>query len=138
MFEFRKLLVPFYSGFAFNRFIKKKYSRAIPLFMRIIYLDSGHPNLRYIYSCLGRCFLEVGEYNEALKTLSKSYDLYNENLSLLDNFGLKEYSQLLKSYIKILTYFNMMEKAEKIRKEFNEIDQVINRFTESSQYEKRK
>lgn len=120
----KKYLLQYYSVIAFNRFMKKDYNRAIPLFKKVIELDPGCIHLEYIYSRLGRCFLAVRKYEDALEMISKAYELYGNEI-MLDDFEFQEYSDLLNSYIIVLKHFNKSEQAKKIETEAETIRELF-------------
>lgn len=70
----KNILADFLSGRAYSKMKKFEYHKAIPIFQKIIGLDSD-PILNALHLFeLGYCYYEIGEKNKAYLKFEKSYE----------------------------------------------------------------
>jgi len=93
-----KFIAPFTCGIAFNKFAGKKYKDAVKLLNRIIEIDPDGDRMEIIYSCLGRSYMALGEYDKALDEMEKAYSLFKNQDGKKDEAYLKENKEFLKAY----------------------------------------
>ena len=120
---FGKWLAPWYSGLAFSKFANGQYQDAIRLFEKFIKLDPQTDRIHLIYSCLGRCYLALGQLNEALKTLNTAYELFlkQSQVFLKNEFEEREYREFLEAYSYVLRKFGQAEHAVEVEKKAKEV-----------------
>jgi tetratricopeptide (TPR) repeat protein len=108
-------LAGWYAGGGFNKFLKKQYREAARLFERSLKLDSDSKGTELIYSCLGRCYLALGQLDKALQNLSVAYSLYEKNiLAVRSEFQRTQYREFLEAYAYALRETGQFDASQKI------------------------
>ncbi len=111
---FKKFLSPCYSGLAFNKFMRKNYKAAIPLFKKALDFDPELKRREVIYSCLGRCYFYLGEFDLAHNVMNKAYHYYRERKRIDESFERGEYKEFLKAYSSVLRHYNKSDQADQV------------------------
>jgi tetratricopeptide (TPR) repeat protein len=115
---FGKWLAPWYSGLAFNKFARKEYEEAARFFEKTLKLDSTGDGLEFVYSCLGRCHLALGNQDGALDNLSKSYALFQKRAKAIeDDLEKRQFKESLKAYSLALQKSGDAGRAKEIAQE---------------------
>jgi len=108
-------LAGWYAGGGFNKFLKKQHKEAARLFEKSLKLDSDSKGTGLIYSCLGRCYLALGQMDKALQKFSVAYELYQKNVSaVLSEFQRTQYREFLEAYAYALREVGQFDASQKI------------------------
>ena len=118
--KFLKFFIePWLVGKAHSRIRRKKYKEAIEFLKKVIALiNDGNPGTELHFFDIGYCHLKLNEFDEALSWFSKSYDKYKYGKA---NLNTRAYYDLLSSYSYVLKKHELIEQADKIDREANEV-----------------
>ncbi len=113
---------PFFFGLASSKYVQGKYRKAARLYEKAILLDPQGDNMEYSYLCLGRCYKEIGRFQDAFTNFSKAYEMYIKKKSIIENdFKKKEVKEMLLAYISMLKSFGKAEEVNKVVSESKKI-----------------
>jgi tetratricopeptide (TPR) repeat protein len=107
------------SGKAFSEFCKGHYEDAIVLLKKLLELDPEEDEGKEIvYSLLGRSYIQVNRYKEALLEMKKANEMFLENFSKRKNDEdyKKQYLDFLDWYIYLLDKLKMCDDLMDIKK----------------------
>jgi tetratricopeptide (TPR) repeat protein len=123
--KLRGLRAAFLFGGAQMRFRQKRFEDAARLLERVCRIK--HDGLRHVeLAYLGRCYLALGRYKDAVESLSAAYENYRNQSGLLkQGFDRQEYVEYLKAYSAALEKTGQSEHALKIRQEAEDYKQLI-------------
>ena len=119
----RDIVIGILSGLAFRRFIQQRYREAACLFERICKTESNKSKNIDIYSYLGRCYVFLEEYADAVNVLSKAYDLFDKrDRPIEQDFDKKEYKEFLRAYSYALYKVGLFEKHTEVKDKLEAIE----------------
>lgn len=115
-----KGIASFLYGGGFIRFQQKKYAKSIKLLQKALKLDpdanKAKKKLPYVF--IGKSYLSLEKYDEALQILTKAYELFcKESLNLAYDNDSDVHYQLLTTYEEALRNAGQTKKAKKIARE---------------------
>ena len=103
---------------------QKKYHDAIVIFEKVNKLESERERKELTYYYLGRSYFAVGKNEDALKMMSKSYEIFHE-LFKIDEYesesDIKYFIILTNEYIHLLSKIGRENSAKSILNERNEL-----------------
>jgi tetratricopeptide (TPR) repeat protein len=115
---YKELKSAFYHGKAFKRMERGKYGSAARILESVCHEVPEGTNSEYTYYNIGQCYFRMNELGTALNWLSKSYDLYTNNIKSNRSFRyLSGYRDMLQLYCKALRIDRQNELADKIIRE---------------------
>ena len=105
-------------GRALGKFLKGNFKESARLFEKVCALESHNDERRELtFAYLGRCYLHLERYNEALKYLSMAFNEFNLNQRIHkfeSEIERNEFSQFIKAYIYTLKHEGQLAKSLKI------------------------
>jgi tetratricopeptide (TPR) repeat protein len=108
----------FLSGKAFMKFNKKEYIEAISLIEKICKLDPKMDRIEICYSYLGRSYVKIGKFDDALKVMNNAYDLFLIKINKIDE---KQYHQefkvFLDAFIYLLNEMGQIDRANEVARQ---------------------
>ena len=114
-------LAVFYFVLGLKKFNNKKYVEAATIFEKVCKLDPSNKRSAFFYSYLGRSYLELKEYDLALKNLVCSYKIFKVNhLTDIDEFERNTIIVTLEAYRYLLEKNNDRELSKIISIELNQ------------------
>jgi len=115
------LLASWYTGRAFYKFTGKEYKNAVCLFEKALRLDPKSGRTELTYSCLGRCYLALGQMDRALQNFSVAYESYQKNISSVQGkFETAQYKEFLKTYSYALSKVGQLDQSKEIARKAEE------------------
>jgi len=110
------------------RFHQKKYIDAVRLFKKVCQLDPRSERKELELSYLGRSYLALGRYNDALEYLSKAYESFRERSRHLQrDFERREYLEYLQAFSDILEKVGQSDRARAVSREAEEYASEISK-----------
>ena len=104
-------------GRALGHFYRGRYAEAAILFEKACELDPEGKGVRIerIHASLGRCYLALGRYKEALEYLSRAYDPYWASArALTKDYDRREFIEFLAAFSDVLLRTGQVDRAEEI------------------------
>ena len=102
-----------------NKFLNKKYPDAIRFFEKALKYKSDSDIKRMIFLNLGRCYVAIGEYDQAVHIMSSSYELISQNYNNVTDDVLKqEYRNFFKAYSYALDKIGKTDLSKKISEDW--------------------
>lgn len=103
------------------RFRQKRYEDAVRLFGIVCKLEPEDERKELTYSYIGRSYLALGQYDEALRMMSIAYELFRGRYRITkDKNDQREFTKYVEEYVKILNKVGQNEKAKEIQREVEE------------------
>jgi tetratricopeptide (TPR) repeat protein len=108
-------MAAFLFGRGVMKFNNKKYEEAAKILYKVCKLDPKQERMELTYLYLGRSLLEIGEHDEAVEYLSKSYDIFKFRISdSKDEYERYEFKNCVQYYLKALNETGQTDAARKI------------------------
>lgn len=108
-------------GLAVGRFGKRKYADAARLLEKAYKLDPGYDESEIYHSYLGRSYLALGQYNEALDQLSRACQMFRGRArSLQKGFEQQQFLATLNALSDVLQKVGQLDRAREIAREAEE------------------
>jgi tetratricopeptide (TPR) repeat protein len=121
MWFFKRWKAAFLYGRALMRFRQKRYEDAVRLFGIVCKLEPEDERKELTYSYIGRSYLALGQYDEALRMMSIAYELFRGRYRITkDKNDQREFTKYVEEYVKILNKVGQNEKAKEIQREVEE------------------
>jgi tetratricopeptide (TPR) repeat protein len=112
----------YYHGVAFKKMELGKYEKAACILESLIQTNPNGTNIEYSYYRLGRCYFMLGNLETALLNLSKSDELYRENIKTIKNDRYSNaYQEMIHLYRKVRKINNSKTESEKKGEHSNKI-----------------
>ncbi|MFH1146215.1 MAG: hypothetical protein V1736_00725 [Pseudomonadota bacterium] len=114
---FRGLLGAFYYGKALGKFYRRQYSDAARLFEMICGLQSEKDRKQLSYFYLGRSYVALRRYNEALDAMSKAYKLFEKrHETSKDPSEVQQFKDFLSIYSTLLRSMGQIDCAKDVER----------------------
>lgn len=113
-----KWIAAYLYGRAIMGFYKQRYKDTVRLLEKVRKLDSDNEQKELFCSYLGRSYLALERYDDALEMMSLAYELFlkkSENME--EEFERQEFKQFLNAYIELLEKVGQTERAQDIAHE---------------------
>lgn len=121
MWFFKRWKAAFLYGRALMRFRQKRYEDAVRLFGIVCKLEPDDERKELTYFYLGHSYLALGQHDEALRMMSRAYELFRGHyLIITDENDQREFTKFVDEYVKILNKFGQNERAKEIQREVEE------------------
>ena len=118
---FAKWRASFLYGRALRRFYQKNYLDAARLLQKVCELDPHHERNELYHSYLGRSYLSLGRYDDALQVLCRAYEPFRKRSQQLDtDFGRQEYVDTLNALSDVLHKVGQSSRAREVAHEAEE------------------
>lgn len=114
----KKFIASYLYGKALMKFNQKHYKDAETLLKKVCKLDPNHDRKELYWNYLSRSYLALGKYNDALKLMSKTYELYlNRNTIIDDDFEQNEFMEFMNAFINVLNKVGKNDRARAVAHE---------------------
>jgi len=117
----RDLKSTVFSTWGYNKFIAGKYKKAVSYFEKAVELGTDTDIKRLSNAYLGRSYVILGRFEEALSVMPKADELYNLESNERDDYNQKEYKAFLDAYSLALRKLGFIERAESISNKSEQI-----------------
>jgi len=118
MWFFKRWKAAFLYGRAIMRFRQKRYEDAVRLFEIVCKLEPDDERKELTYSYLGRSYLALRQYDEALRMMSRAYELFRGRSRIItDENDQREFTKFVGEYVKVLIKVGQNKRAKEIQQE---------------------
>lgn len=108
-------------GRALARFHQRRYQEAVRLLKKVCQLDPYHERNDLYQAYLGRSYLALGRYEDALKQLSYAYDPFCRRSHLLkEDMEKREFVEFLTAFSTVLEKVGQRERAQEVKHKVEE------------------
>jgi tetratricopeptide (TPR) repeat protein len=109
-------------GRAVMRFYQKRYEDTARLLEKARKLDPNDERKEFSYSYLGRSYMALERYDDALEIMSLAYELFRKrSQSIEDESERSEFIQFIKAFVDLLCKVGQPERAQKVEREVEDI-----------------
>ena len=119
MYFLEGFLATIFSFIGYRRFLNKRYQDAIRFYEKALKYKSDDDIKRTIFLSLGRCYVAIEEYDQAVNIMSSAYELISQNYDNVTDAILKrEYRSFFKAYSYALGKIGKNDISKKITEEW--------------------
>jgi tetratricopeptide (TPR) repeat protein len=113
-----KWITSYLYGRAVMRFYQQRYKDTVRLLEKVRKLDPDNEQKELFCSYLGRSYLALERYDDALEMMSLAYELFRKKgKNMEEEFESQEFKQFLNAYIELLKKVGQTERAQDIARE---------------------
>ena len=117
-------------GLAIGRFHRRRYEDVVRLLEKACQLDPSYDESELYHSYLGRSYLALGRYKDALRLLSRSYELFSKRrASLQGDFEHREFVNTLAAFGDVLQKVDQLDRAREVAREAQEYAEGVKKTT---------
>ncbi len=112
-----KWIAAYLIGRAIMGFYQQRYKDTVRLLEKVRKLDPENEKNELFCSYLGRSYLALEQYDDALEMMSRAYELFLKKDKDMEDIDRQEFKQYLNAYIDLLEKVDQSERAQDIARE---------------------